>query len=77
MNSHVALYLAEARQAELRSTAAASAASTPSWFGRLSARAGVFCHPRPVAASTTSAAPAVTRASAIVEVTSLSPLQAP
>jgi hypothetical protein len=68
MNSHLALYLAEARQAELRSTAArahaAATASTSSWTDRF--RAAVVGRQRRRFASTTLAGPAGRRASSIV-----------
>jgi hypothetical protein len=68
MNSHAALYLAEARHAELRSTAtrarAAATTSTPSWVDRIGA--GVFRRQRQLIASTTRSALATSRASTTV-----------
>jgi hypothetical protein len=68
MNSHVALYLAEARQAELRSTAArtraAAIAGGPSWADRF--RAAVVGRQRQSVGSTTLSAPAGRRASTTV-----------
>ena len=67
MNPHLALRLAEAHQAELRSTAASSraaaTASTPSWVGRV--RLGAVRRQRQPVASGTRATP-VARESATV-----------
>jgi hypothetical protein len=68
MNSHVALYLADVHQAELRSTAARARAAagvlTPSWADRF--RAAVARRPRRAVGSTTLGAPGASRASTVV-----------
>ena len=69
MNSHVALYLADVHQAELRSTAAraraAAGASAPSWADRFRA-AAVARRPRRAVGSTTLGAPVASKASTVV-----------
>jgi hypothetical protein len=66
MNPHLALYLAETRQTELRTTAAkaraAATASNPGWTDRLRA---VAVRRRPLVAQTL-AAPAARRTSTLV-----------
>jgi hypothetical protein len=68
MNSHVALYLADVHQAELRSTAARARAAagvlTPSWRDRF--RAAVVRRQRRPVGSMTLSSPAASRASTIV-----------
>ncbi len=67
MNSKATMYLAEARQAELRSTAARSRlgarTSTRNWVGRFRA-AAVRWHRQPLAAATV-AAPTAKRPSTV------------
>jgi hypothetical protein len=66
MNSHVALYLVEVRQAELRRSAAgarAAASASTSWADRF--RAAVVRRQRRPAAGVTLATPAASPASAM------------